>query len=869
MGEFNDHMHFVLTRMGRCDLDKKGGFSMKAIFHNFYVKPKLPEQLAPLVELAQNIWSTWDKNAQQLFSRIDPVAFRKYDHNPVRLLHNTDLERLQELAMDNGFIYEMSQVFEKFRNYLNFVYRDHDLDRDFSIAYLSMEYGLHESLPVYSGGLGILSGDHLKSASDMGLPLTGFGLLYRYGYFLQKINRDGRQEEYYHENDWFSKAVTVLSDEDGRDLVFKLMVRNQPLFFKVYKVEVGRVMLYLMSTAIEENTEEYRHITDYLYVADRTTRLLQEFLLAFGAFEITRILGLKPSVYHLNEGHSAFLILRRLVHYVTVEGLNIDEARELIACSSVFTTHTPVPAGNEEFESELVRYYLDDYVAQAGMNFDQFAQYANPGESGHFSMPVLAMRFCSHINAVSRIHSEVARGMWYKLFPELYSGEIPIHSVTNGVHLNSWISRPLADLFDRYVGPEYLHLAQVRSMWENVKSIPDQEIWKAHQNRKEQMISFLRRPSPLERRQETGGYWRAGHNNHAINHDHLVIGFARRFASYKRPTLLLHNPERLLRLLTDEERPIQFVFAGKAHPADDRGKQFIFELLKFARENKVEDRFVFLENYDINVARHLVQGVDVWLNNPISPLEASGTSGMKAGMNGVLNLSVLDGWWPECETTRHGWAVSAGMYQSDPELRDAMDADEIYELLENDIAPLFYQRGQDGIPMEWVARMKRSIYDVGLNFNTHRMLHDYLEEFYLPAAERYKLLSRNKNKRLKELLEGCQGVKKAWDAIKFVGQSMEIPPDLTRGSTVRIKADVFLDNASEQLFRVEAFYIYKEKQFRNVPLTFIRKTPDRVAHYEGEVLVDGSGEQSLAIRIKPLSCESKVMGDFVKWCLLG
>ncbi|MFO7897126.1 MAG: alpha-glucan family phosphorylase [Candidatus Cloacimonadales bacterium] len=839
-------------------------------FKDFYVKPHLPESLFPLQELAGNLWSTWNPDAFRLFSRIDPVLFRNYDHNPQKILLEIKQERWIELSENSGFINEMNSVYKNFKLYLDYegCYTNKDAEKksfesDFCVAYFSMEYGLHESLPIYSGGLGILSGDHLKAASDLGIPLVGFGLLYHYGYFNQKINLDGMQQEIYIENEWYSKAIEKVKDEKGNDLVLTLELRGEPIYLKAWIIKVGKVPLYLLDSNLEENTPQNRSITSHLYIADRQMRILQEIVLAFGGLELITALDLQPSIYHLNEGHSAFLIIKRLQKLIKEQGFSFAEATGFVKTSTVFTTHTPVPAGNEEFDTQLVRYFLENEITSCGLSFEQFTAFARFSGNDNFSMSAFAIRFSKYINGVSELHSVVSRKMWHPIYPQLYEDEFPIQAITNGVHMQSWLSRQMERLFVRYLGTDYQHHAESKKVWENLSTIPDVEIWEAHQQRKQQLISFVR-----DRLQDTLVYQGASATkaNTVLNPNHLLIGFARRFATYKRGDLILQNKDRLLRILTDEKRPVQFIFSGKAHPADEKGKAAIKAIIDFARETKTEDRFVFLENYDINVARHLVQGVDVWLNNPIKPEEASGTSGMKTGMNGALNLSVLDGWWAECYTPQNGWSITSGENVKEAAVRNTMESNEIYDLLENVIRKLYYTQDKNGLPLGWIEMMKHSMYDIGLEFNMHKVLRRYLNDFYLPGTENIRSLSKNNYADLHALQEFHAQVDTFWDRVKFLKVEMNILPEEQIKSDFELKINAVIDTAgaAEDLFRIEAFYLRSEQDWQVVPLNF-KERKDNLDYFETSLQVQGTGKQNINLRIRPQGCCYNDFKDYIKW----
>jgi len=536
--------------------------------------------------------------------------------------------------------------------------------------------------------------------------------------------------------------------------------------------------------------------------------------------------------------------------------------------TTVFTTHTPVPAGNEKFDMSLIRKYLSDKIGRIGMSVDDFSRFAMIENDNNFFMPALAIRFSSFINGVSILHSRVSKEMWHSIYPNLYEDEMPIRAITNGVHLQTWLSRQLTRLFDRYIGPDYLHMAEKKSVWQNIMNIPDHEIWEAHQRRKEQMISFIREKIAVSVAHHGTAYSLQKPINTILNPNFLTVGFARRYATYKRGTLILSDPERLLTLIRDHERPIQFVFSGKAHPADEKGKTMIKEILDFARKNQIEDRFVFVENYDIDVAKHLVQGVDVWLNNPIRPQEASGTSGMKAGVNGALNLSVLDGWWPECYEKYNGWAVTSGEDVEDPLTRDKLESNEIYDLLENTVRKIYYDRDENGLPNEWVRRMKQSMHDVGLGFNIHRMLRNYIDEFYIPGEKIYEMISENNYEKMREILARGKKIGAHWDKISFIDYETELNDNeiIDSDQEINVRVNVYLDEAEESLFQVELFYRMNTAAHEVFPLHFVRRRENNIAEYIGTFKIIGAGNQEINFRIRPVTCNNcKEYHEYVKW----
>ncbi len=840
----------------------------------FYVRPHIPKELQPLYDMAFNIWSTWDKEADRLMRRIDPLLYREVQHNPVAMLNKLPADKLKELSRDKGFLYELDKVWQKFSKYMEFegVYTADDgkelpLAKEDHIAYFSMEFGLHESVPIYSGGLGILAGDHLKAASDMGIPLFGFGLLYKYGYLTQRINMDGFQEEEYIENMWYLKPVREEKNAKGEPLIFTMKLKGEEIGVKIWRIDVGKIPLYLLDTNIPQNTDYQKSITDHLYVADRRKRIEQEILLGQGAIIALPLLKLEPKVYHLNEGHSAFLIIERLKNYMIKEKMPFEKARQMVRQTTVFTTHTPVIEGNEHYDEALIKEYLAGDITELGIPPETLINLGKIDDSKNFWLPALAIRFSKYSNGVSKLHGEVSRQMWKEIYPNLHINEVPIDSVTNGVHLLSWLSMEMTYLFDRYVGPDYVHKAGDPDVWEKVLEIPDNEIWEAHKRRKEQLITFIRERMVLVLQKKGAPMKQIKRVSTILNPDYLTIGFARRFAPYKRANLLLTDAERLKAILTNPQKPVQIIFAGKAHPADVMGKSLIKEVIDFAKNNNLEDRVVFVEDYDINVARHLVQGVDMWLNTPIKPMEASGTSGMKAGMNGILNLSVLDGWWPECYDGENGWAITAGDLYENYDMKRSAEAMQIYDLLDEEITELYYDKGNSYFPVNWVKRMKQSMFTVGKNFNMHRMLRDYFYKFYLPIGINLYLLEEKNYEMLDEVVAMDEKLKKFWSKIYIKDVFTDFDKkDIQAEDTITVEAYVFLDNAEKDLIDAEMLYIFDDELRKVQPLEFVERFNDNVAKFVGKLTLQGSGIQGFNIRIRPKSkFFFETYPEYVKW----
>ncbi len=701
----------------------------------YTVKPKLPESLQPLAEIARNLWLSWNFDAVSLFIRLDYDTWLHSQQNPARMLGMVSQDRLEKMATDDSYLAALKEVYDKFLRYKegDTWYKGAHQDM---VAYFSMEYGMDVSLPIYSGGLGILSGDHMKTSSDLGLPLVGVGLLYRQGYFKQELNADGYQQEAYPENDWYNMPVERKLAPDGTALTIAIDLAGRRTLAQIWEVRVGRSSLFLLDTNIEANDPDLRDITATLYGGDRETRLRQELLLGVGGIRALRTLGINPAVTHMNEGHAAFLGLERIRELMAERGFTFAEAREALWPTNIFTTHTPVPAGNERFSIDLIEKYFHSWARDLGLSWKDFLalgreQAYNDHES--FCMTVLALRLAAYANGVARLHGAVSREMWQGLWPALPVAEIPIGHITNGVHPRTWVSNNMVDLLDRYFGPHFEEQPTDLAIWNRMDRISDEELWRTHERRRERLVSFARDRIRRQLKRNGATENRIHEAEDALSPYTFTISFARRFATYKRATLLFRDPARLLRLLQDADRPIQLIFAGKAHPHDLPGKDLIREIVHFAEEHDVVSRIVFLEDYDMTMSRYLTSGADLWLNTPRRPLEASGTSGMKAAMNGVLNCSVMDGWWDEAYKPDIGWAIGRGEQYDDSNLQDDVESKALYDLLEREIVPLFYQRGRDGLPREWIKRMKTCMREIGQSMSSHRMLMDYANSFYFPA----------------------------------------------------------------------------------------------------------------------------------------
>ncbi len=697
----------------------------------------LPKKLARLGDLAYNLWWTWQPEAGRLYARLDRAMWERLNHNPIRMLREIERARLNEIIKDGDYMDSYNRVFADFDSYLSqtdtWTHRTQPELVQNPIAYFSMEFGLHETLPIYSGGLGVLAGDHLKEASDLGLPLTGVGFMYAQGYFSQRISEDGWQEALNNPLTFADlPALPVL--KDGEPITIEVEFPDRKLFARVWEVRVGRIPLYLLDSNVEGNSDYDRLLTGRLYWSDLDRRIMQEVLLGIGGVRALRALELNPTVWHMNEGHAAFLTLERARELVE-DGDTFEEAIDKTRGQNIFTTHTPVPAGNDEFPLWLMDKYLAAIWPQLGLDREHFydiARHQQPhGET--FSMGVLALKFSNGRNAVSELHGHVSRDMWHFLWKNERVEDVPITHVTNGVHTANWMARRLRMLLDLHFGDGWMDRLDDPKLWEKLDTLPNEALWEVRQHLKRKMNFYLR--ERVRDRWTVGGFHpvQVVSSGVLLNPYVLTIGFARRFATYKRASLILSDVERLLHVINRPNMPVQIVFAGKAHPADDPGKRLIQEIYRTVKRAETGGRLVFVEDYDMNLARYLVQGVDVWLNTPRRPMEASGTSGMKAGLNGALNFSILDGWWREAYNGKNGWSIGEEKQWESSDAQDRADAVDMYNKLENEIIPMYYERDINNIPAEWVGRMKESIKTVTPNFSTRRMVKEYAERLYAKA----------------------------------------------------------------------------------------------------------------------------------------
>ena len=844
------------------------------IVGNISVHPPLPQAISRLQELAYNLWWTWNPDAKELYESIDAELWERVSENPVKLLRTVSLQRLQDASCDDNYVRKYRSVFQRFDSYMakdadTWFRRHYPGTQDELIAYFSAEFGLHEALPIYSGGLGILSGDHCKEASDMGLPLVGIGFLYPQGYFTQQINAKGGQEAIYEKIDFSEVPATQAVDSEGNPVVVHVDLPGRTVYAKVWKIQVGRVFLYLMDTDVEQNAQQDRELSARLYGGDSEMRISQEYVLGIAGVRTLRALGYEPTVWHMNEGHSAFLSLERIRELVQ-GGMGFDEAAEVVRAGNIFTTHTPVAAGHDAFPLELVDKFFWQYWGQMGIDRERFLALARHEHrwGAEFSMTVLAFRLSAYHNGVSALHGKVSRRMWGLLWPGTPEEQVPIGHITNGVHTESWLAPEKRALYVRYLGERWLEEVDCAGAWREIERVPDEALLAAHLSCKEKLVDFLRMRLKRQQLRHGEGHWKLTRLDSVFDPNALTLGFARRFATYKRATLVFHDKERLSRILNDPDRPVQIVFAGKAHPADDYGKALIERIYRLSQERGFFGKIAIIENYDINVARHLVGGVDVWLNTPRRPLEASGTSGQKAAINGAPNFSVLDGWWREGYDAENGWAIGEEREYKDEETQDEADALSLYTILEDEIVPEYYDHRSI-----WTARMRKAIGSCGPQFSMRRMLVEYTQSFYVPAMSSSRSYRENFGESARNLSHWKQYVRNEWQTVSVAVPELP-PPQAMTGDPIEIEAQVWPGRLSASDIAVElvtfaapageeAAAPYSEEQqpvalqsFAMEAVKPMSQVPGHDAHdhsirYRGKFVPEETGKYSIGVRARP------------------
>ncbi len=780
-------------------------------FQTFQVFPNIPENLQFLEVLSRNMWWCWDKNAIELFRRMDPALWTESGRNPIAFLSKISQSHCEKLAKDKGYRAHLKAVQEQFQIRVmdgvdlgDSVFGPQD-----TVAYFSMEFGIHESLPLFAGGLGILAGDHLKAASNLGLPLTGVGLMYQYGYFRQYLNPDGWQQEAYPETDLYELPVERVQDNPGNELRVSIAGPEGPIHAMIWKIMIGRIPLYLLDTNILENKPVNREITSRLYAGDQKIRLAQEMLLGIGGMRALAAMQINVRVLHMNEGHSAFASLERLAQTISVHNVDLKTALEIVPRTTVFTTHTPVAAGHDEFPAEHVKPYLKHLEERLQTTEKEILSWGQPVGSGPdapLSMFILGLHAASHCNGVSDLHGSVARRMWSHVWPERPVQEVPISHITNGIHISSFISSEFANLFTRYLGPDWYMSSRKPENINRIEDIYDEELWRSHEMNRSRLVRTCREQliKQYTRRNAPSNVIETLES--VLDPHVLTIAFARRFATYKRAHLLFKDPERLKAIVNSKKYPAQFIFAGKAHPKDNEGKELIKKLFMFASQTELRDRIIFLEDYDMHLARHLFQGADVWLNTPRRPLEACGTSGMKAAINGVLNVSILDGWWCEGYTEERGWRIGNGEEYRDHDYQDAVESQALYNVLENEVIPCFYNRKNGDLPADWLQKMKASMKMAMEMFCSLRMVTDYSNRYYLPAAKRYDTLLANQAEEARNLASQIKRLRSLWNNIEIQPPVRNNLRPYRVGEKFGVTAEVNLAEIHPDEIDVELYY---------------------------------------------------------------
>ena len=831
------------------------------LFNRITVNPQLPKRINKLSVVANNLWWSWNTDFLKLFKMIDIDLWEHIGKNPVKFLKLVPQEKLEEYSKNSEFLKEYDRVIGNFESYMNsrstFFSKKYPENKNDLIAYFSAEYGLDEILQIYSGGLGILSGDHLKAASDLGVPLVGVGLLYKKGYFHQVINGAGRQENTYRDIDLEDLPITPVKDEKGNDLIVESRIQRKRLYLKVWQINVGRVKLYLLDSDIDENIDQdFREITQYLYGGNQETRIRQEIVLGMAGTNLLKKLKLNPTVYHMNEGHSAFLILELARELVEEKQISFRNAITIVASKTVFTTHTPVPAGNDIFPIDLMEKYFKNFWPRLGIGREEFLRLGmNPKEELEpgFNMGIFALKISGKKNGVSKLHGSVSRELFSDIWPDITANESPIGYVTNGVHTCSWLAPCVKELYNKYLTPYWQDTIHLENTWNKINNIPDKELWETHYKRKVRLMKVVRE-NTIERLRRNGmRYEEIMDIVSHLNPDVLTIGFARRFATYKRGTLIFRDLERITEILNNSKAPVQLIFAGKAHPQDIEGQELIRQIHEISMKPQFKGKIFLLEDYDIAMSRYLVSGVDVWLNNPRRPMEASGTSGQKASINGVINFSVLDGWWVEGYNKQNGWIIGQNKNYDSYDMQDNEDAKSIYDTLENKIIPTYYDRKNDAEYSEsWVRIMKNSIISTGWQYSTARMLIDYLEKMYLPLCNLYKKYYSDIENVIR-LNEWIDDIKTRWDKIRLIELNNLNKGIIAARNNIEVKCEVDLQNINPDNISVQ---VYSGKVLDNgiledIKVTEMEKLFKDSNIYSAKISLSTGGNYGYTFRVMP------------------
>ena len=847
------------------------------IFNRVTVVPQLPEKISRLTEIANNLWWSWNTEFLKLFQMIDIDLWENVGKNPIKFLKLVNQSKIEEISENSEFLKQYNRVVENFDNYMNskdtWFNKKYPNNKNDLIAYFSAEYGLDEVVPIYSGGLGILSGDHLKSASDLGLPFVAVGLLYKNGYFHQKINSKGEQCSEYHNIDLYNLPILPVKDKMDDDVIIDIELGERILHLKLWQINVGRVKLYLMDSDIEQNDEDLRNITLRLYGGDKEMRIRQEIVLGMAGVQVLQKLGLKPTLYHMNEGHSSFLTLQLIYNIMQEKQVSFEIAKEMATVETVFTTHTPVPAGNDIFDITLVEQYFNKFWSKLGISREEFLKLGmkeNEGFEQGFNMGILALKIAGKKNGVSKLHGEVSRELFSEVWPNIAEDESPITYVTNGIHTCTWLAPNLKNLYNEYLPPYWQDKIEMDSTWQKIDNIPNEKLWDAHVARKEKLMRLIKQ-NITERYVNSGvGYDQIGELVNSLNPKALTIGFARRFATYKRATLIFKDIARLTQILNDESRPVQIVFAGKAHPQDKEGQDLIKYIHEVSLMPQFKGKIFILENYNIGMSRYLVSGVDVWLNNPRRPMEASGTSGEKASVNGVVNCSILDGWWAEGYDGTNGWAIGTNATYNSYEEQDKADSNSLYHLLENKIIPAYYNQDKNGISSEWITLMKNSIKTTGGKYSTSRMLIDYINDLYMPLCNLNKKYFQNLEN-VMSYTEWKRIAKQNWQNIKITQDRNVDNGKFNAGSQITVNCEVELPNIDEKNVEVQVYFgqVLDNGTVRNVYTEEMNKVgeEDGKKFYEATLDLTTGGNFGYTFRVMPkhdMLVDSENL-DLVKW----
>lgn len=850
----------------------KASYSNTPVWRDVHVHPILPEELRPLEEIAHNLWWVWNEEAKDVFELLDFDEYEKSGKNPVALLQNLRTEKTEEIMNNTDLMNRIDRVYQSYKNYINIPF---DTNRP-SIAYFSMEYGLSHVLKIYSGGLGILAGDYLKEASDSRVDMTAVGFLYRHGYFTQALSMDGQQIANYEAQNFGSLPITQVMDENNKPLVLEVPFHDRIICANIWKVGVGRINLYLMDTDLEHNSEYDRSITSQLYGGDWENRMKQEYLLGVGGILLLKKLGIQKDVYHMNEGHAALINAQRLLDYVSEENLSFNEALEVVRASTLYTVHTPVPAGHDYFDESLIRKYLEPLVNKIGIPWSQFMDMGrdNPGSNEKFSMSVFALNTAQESNGVSKLHGLVSQEMFQPVWKGYFPEESHVGYVTNGVHLPTWATSSVKGLYEKHFGVDFYEDQSNPDIWKKIYNISDEDVWGLRMHLKEKLIDYIKNEFVDGWLRNQADPSRIISMLDEIRPNSLIIGFSRRFATYKRAHLLFSDLDRLSKILNNPERPVKFIFAGKAHPADGGGQSLIKHIVEISRRPEFLGKIVFLENYDMRLAKRLVSGVDIWLNTPTRLQEASGTSGEKAIMNGVLNLSVLDGWWYEGYVEGAGWALTAKKTYENQTFQDELDASTLYSMLESEIIPLYYAHNSNGYSPQWIKFVKKSIAEIAPHYTTKRMMDDYFDRFYVKLANRSKHLIENNFAKAKEIVRWKEDTASKWDKIEVL--KLEFDPvqevdinngkDKLYGEVIIDKKDISADLGLECVM-VDYDSITNKAQFLEKYEFDLVKTEGSKLYFQTKEALNDPGTHQYALRLYPKNDDLPHRMDFayVKW----